>query len=301
MTLHARPLFCGARGFKRDEQAVCKIFHKSCIDKLRKKFYSILDNSPEQGSDTKLNGGSAALSQHIPARGEEDAHTSSLFLYPRTSDILPEVYGMAGACNSVNFWYNDKNGAGSPREIKKARSVEKMIMNEAVKNLLERRSCRAYTAEKISDEQLETILLAGQYAPTARGTQSPIIAVVKDAEKIAAVEELNAAVMGKTGAHPFYGATTLLVVFGDGCSPFCQADGNLVIANLLNAANAVGADSCYIWRAKEAFESEKGQELKKAWGIPESYVGIGNVILGKGAEGAIKEPAPRKADYVRYV
>ncbi len=39
--------------------------------------YTIPDNSPEQGSDTKLNGGSAALSQRDPGK-EGHAHRSSL-------------------------------------------------------------------------------------------------------------------------------------------------------------------------------------------------------------------------------
>ena len=77
------------------------------------------------------------------------------------------------------------------------------------------------------------------------------------------------------------------------------ADANLVIGNLLNGANAVGVDSCYIWRARESFECEEGKELKAAWGIPADYVGVGNVILGYGRPEGKREPAPRKGDYVR--
>ena len=48
----------------------------------------------------------------------------------------------------------------------------------------------------------------------------------------------------------------------------------------MNAANALGVDSCWIHRAKEVFESEEGKKLKKAWGLADSYEGIGNCILG---------------------
>ncbi len=174
-------------------------------------------------------------------------------------------------------------------------------MNEALQNLLTRRSCRAYKVDQIKSEELDAILDAGQYAPTGMGKQSPIIVVIQDAEKISEVEKLNGAVMGNADGHPFYGAPTLIIVFGDAESPLGGADANLVIGNLLNGANAVGVDSCYIWRARESFDSEKGKELKKVWNIPDNYVGVVNVILGYGKPEGKKEAVPRKADYVHRV
>ncbi len=172
---------------------------------------------------------------------------------------------------------------------------------DALQNLLTRRACRAYKPEQIKEEELEMILKAGVYAPTGRGMQSPIIVVIQDAEKVREVEKLNAAAMGVPDARTFYGAPTVLIVFGDSELPFCQADANLVIGNLLNGAHAVGVDSCYIWRAKEVFETEEGKALKKAWDIPDNYVGAGNVILGYGKPEGFREAVPRKADYIRRV
>ena len=174
-------------------------------------------------------------------------------------------------------------------------------MNETIKSLIERRSCRAYQEKQITDEELKTILEAGTYAPTGMGRQSPLIVAIRDKETLRQVEKLNGSVMGQPDGHPFYGAPTVVVVFGDPSLPFGISDGNLVIGNLLNAANAVGVDSCYIWRAKECFAGEEGKALKAAWGIPENYEGVGNVILGYGKpEG--KHPAPpRKADYIRII
>ena len=174
-------------------------------------------------------------------------------------------------------------------------------MNEALRNLLTRRSCRAYEEKQIQEKELDDILEAGQYAPTAVGKQSPIIVVIQESEIIRKVEKLNAAVMGNPDVNTFYGAPTLIVVFGDSESPFCHADANLVIGNLLNGANAVGVDSCYIWRAKESFETEEGETLKKEWNIPEHYVGVGNVILGYGKSEGKKEASPRKEGYVRRI
>lgn len=176
-----------------------------------------------------------------------------------------------------------------------------MTMNETIKTLLRRRACRAYKERQITGEELNVILEAGTYAPTGMGRQSPLIVAVQDPETLKKVERLNAAVMGHPESHPFYGAPTVVIVFGDPSLPFGIADGNLVIGNLLNAACAAGVDSCYIWRAKESFESGEGRALKAAWGIPEGYEGVGNVILGYGKPEGIRPAPQRKADYIRIV
>ena len=155
-----------------------------------------------------------------------------------------------------------------------------------------------YREEQIKPAELDAVLEAGTYAPTAMGKQSPLIVVLQKPEDIAEVEKLNAAVMGNADAKAFYGAPTVIVVFGDTSIPFGIADANLVIGNLLNAANAVNVDSCYIWRAKECFETEKGKELKKKWHVPENYQGVGNVILGYGLPEGKREAAPRKDGYI---
>ena len=133
------------------------------------------------------------------------------------------------------------------------------------------------------------------------GKQSPLIVAVQDPETLKKVEKLNSAVLGQPDSHPFYGAPTVVIVFGDPSLPFGVSDGNLVIANLLNAAHAVGVDSCYIWRAKESFESEEGKALKAVWGIPENYDGVGNVILGYGKPEGKRTAPPRKDDYIKII
>ena len=171
-------------------------------------------------------------------------------------------------------------------------------MNEALQNLLTRRSCRKFKPEQVKDEELDAILEAGVYAPTGRGSQSPLILVLRKAEDVAAVERLNGGVMGNPDSHPFYGAPTVLVVFSNRDNPLSVSDANLVMGNLLNAAHALGVDSCYIWRAKETFATPEGEELKAKWGIPANYEGAGNIILGYGLPEGFRPAAPRKENYI---
>ena len=170
-------------------------------------------------------------------------------------------------------------------------------MKETLIDLKERRSCRKYLPQQIKEDELNAILEAGTYAPTGMGAQSPVIVVVQKPELIEKISKMNAKVMGQD-IDPFYGAPTVLIVLADTQRPTYLYDGALVMGNLMNAAQAVGVDSCYIFRAKEVFASEEGKALLKEWGIPEHYEGIGNCILGYRAEGGVKEAAPRKADYI---
>jgi nitroreductase len=173
-------------------------------------------------------------------------------------------------------------------------------MKETLQDLKERRSCRKYLSKQISEEELNAILEAGTYAPTGMGKQSPVIVAVQDPETIAKISKLNAGVMG-ADTDPFYGAPTVLIVLADTERPTYLYDGALVMGNLMNAAQAVGVDSCYIFRAKEVFNLPEGKELLRKWGIPEHYEGIGNCILGYRAEGGVKEAAPRKENYIYRV
>lgn len=170
-------------------------------------------------------------------------------------------------------------------------------MNETLKTLKERRSCRKYLERQVEADALDAILEAGTYAPTGMNRQAPVIVAVQDKETRDKIAKLNAAVMGMDN-DPFYGAPTVLVVLADPEIRTYVYDGALVMGNLMNAAHAVGVDSCYIFRAKEVFATEEGKEMLRAWGIPERYEGIGNCILGYGAPGGKREASPRKENYI---
>lgn len=151
--------------------------------------------------------------------------------------------------------------------------------NEVLTCLEERRSVRKYKDEQISDAQLEAILKAGLYAPTGMNKQSPVMAVFQDKEIIAKLSRLNAEAMGRD-VDPFYGAPTVIMVLADKNVFTWVEDGALVMGNLMNAAHAVGVDSCWIHRAGNVSETPEGREILRSMGIGDEYVGVGNCILG---------------------
>ena len=170
-------------------------------------------------------------------------------------------------------------------------------MNETLKVLKERRSVRKYKAEQIRDEELNAILEAGTWAPSAKGLQTSVMVVVQDPETIAWMSKLNAEIQGRPGTDPFFGAPTVVVVLADGETYNWMRDGSLVIGNLMNAAWSLGVGSCWINRAQELFDRPEGKELLARWGLPATLRGVGNCILGY-PDGDIPAPKPRKQDYI---
>ena len=166
-------------------------------------------------------------------------------------------------------------------------------MNETLRVLKERRSVRRYKAEQITEAELNAVLEAGTWAPSAKGLQTSVLVVVQDPETIAYMSRLNAEIQGNPGTDLFYGAPTVVVVLGDGEKLNWLQDGSLVMGNLMNAAAALGLGSCWINRAMELFDRPEGKALLHKWGLPETYRGVGNCILGY-PEGELPPAKPRR-------
>ena len=152
-------------------------------------------------------------------------------------------------------------------------------MNDTMKTLVERRSCRSYKKEQIKKEELRAVITAGIWAPTGMNRQHTRLVAVTDADTVAKLSRMNAAVMSSS-SDPFYGAPCVIIVFGDSAVYTYVEDGSLAMGNMLNAAHSLGLGSCWIHRAREMFETEEGKALMKEWGIPEGDKGVGNCILG---------------------
>lgn len=173
--------------------------------------------------------------------------------------------------------------------------------NSTIECLKTRRSIKAYNPDRMpSQEQLDAILEAGMNAPTGRGLQSPVIAVITDKSTRDRLSKLNAQILGSTG-DPFYGAPVIMAVLADKTVPTHVYDGSLVMGNLMNAAHALGLGNCWIHRAKEIFDSDEGKAMLDKWGLRGEYEGIGFCTVGYVKDGYSPVVKPRKAGYVIHV
>ena len=174
-----------------------------------------------------------------------------------------------------------------------------MLENEVLKAIHERRSIRRFKPEQITDEELQTVLEAGTWAPTGHGTQAPYIVAVQNKEQVEKLSKINAEIMGVT-SDTYYGAPTLVLVFAPKDNINNYRDGSLVLGTMMLAAHSIDLASCWINRVDNMSEREDVQAMMKEWGLPEDLIGIGSLALGY-ASSHPKTVKARKDDYYRII
>lgn len=171
---------------------------------------------------------------------------------------------------------------------------------EAMDVLKNRRSIRSFRPEQVEEETLTHVLEIGTYGATGKNTQSPYIVAVQNPEQVALLNRLNGAVLGNPDGQPYYGAPTIVLVFGNPKVNTPFEDAISVGTTILNAAYAAGLGSCWINRSRQMFETPEGKELLRQWGIPEDCFGAISIALGYAA-GPHPAPRPRKENYFRII
>ncbi|MCR4429664.1 MAG: nitroreductase family protein [Tepidanaerobacteraceae bacterium] len=182
-------------------------------------------------------------------------------------------------------------------------------MNETIRNILERRSIRAYRPEQIKDEERDIILQAAMHAPSAMGKQPWHFTVIQRKDIIDAISEgvkkaaINRNIPGlkervlEPGFHALYAAPTAIIISGDKTSKFVYADCAAAAENILIAAQSLGIGTCFIAMTDIFFSTEEGRKFAREIGIPECYEPIYTVAVGYKACDA-PQPAPRKENAV---
>ena len=173
-------------------------------------------------------------------------------------------------------------------------------MNEVLKAMKERRSIRKFKPDMPRKEDLDQIIEAGLYAPSGMGRQSAMILAVTNKEMRDKLSAANAAVFGKEGFDPFYGAPVILVVLANKEIMTYVYDGSLVMGNLLLAAHSLGLGSIWIHRAQQEFEMDEYKELLKELGVEGEWEGIGHCAIGY-IDGEAPQAAERKPGRVIYI
>ncbi|MBQ9521343.1 MAG: nitroreductase family protein [Oscillospiraceae bacterium] len=139
--------------------------------------------------------------------------------------------------------------------------------NEVLRAIRERRSIRKFLPEHLKQRDLEAILEAGKWAASAKGLQSALMVVVDNPGDVETLRKANAAIWGRPDIDPFYAAPDIVVVLADGDTPNWLQDGSLVMGNLMLAAYAVGAGSCWIRTCRKTNDSAFHLDSALLWAL----------------------------------
>ena len=164
-------------------------------------------------------------------------------------------------------------------------------MNEAIKNMHERRSIRSYKPDAIPVEILEEIVAAGKAAPSGMNRQGYHITVIQKPE---ALEEMKGTVGGT------YDAPCMILVAADPKVPTSANDCDLVMTNMMNAARSLDVGSCWLFVYGVRAEDPAVKALYTKLGVPEGFKVIVGAAFGYPA-GEWPEAKEKKTDNVNYV
>ena len=132
-----------------------------------------------------------------------------------------------------------------------------------------RRSVRTYTGEKISDENLTSVLQAGLLSASSRSIRPWEFIVVKNKEVLNKMSECRVGV-----AKMLAGADTAIVVIAnEDLSDVWIEDCSIVMSNMHLMADSLGLGSCWIQGRLRKTENGQTTEqyLRDMLGYPNNY------------------------------
>ncbi len=178
-------------------------------------------------------------------------------------------------------------------------------MDQVIRSLYERKSVRAFTEEKISEEHVRMIAEAAAQAPTAGNQQLYTMIRVTDPEK-------KHALSISCDHQPFIEEADLVLVFCADCLRWYRAyeeagieprkpgEGDLMLAvcdaliaaqNAVTAAEALGIGSCYIGDIMENAEIQR-----EILGLPPYVFPAAMLVFGYPTGQQKERPKPRRLD-----
>ena len=181
-------------------------------------------------------------------------------------------------------------------------------MNDTLKTIAARYSCRAYQSKPISDGDLKAIAEAAIAAPSAVNRQPWRVVVVKDKALIDEMEAEGMRIISgmddkssyerikSRGGAMYYNAPCMIMVPIESASkPIGLMDCGILSQNICLAAESLGIGSVICGMAGMALSGPKGDYFKEKLGFPEGYeFGIA-VLLGY----AERETAPHAPDVAK--
>ena len=173
--------------------------------------------------------------------------------------------------------------------------------NEVISAILNRRSTRVYKPEQIEEQKLEIILECAFNAPSARNAQPWFLSVVQDEQLLKTFKKSFLDFVGKNremfphidplGDYDiFYGAPTVVFVFGDQTKPWHPYDCSFLGQNITLAAESMGIGSCIVGLVKTLFDDPNSRDLIRQLKAPAAFTPLFAVILGYKNEQAPAQP-----------
>lgn len=178
-------------------------------------------------------------------------------------------------------------------------------MNETLKIISQRRSCRQFKPDMLKDDELKSILNAAIQAPSAMNRQQCAVYAITQKYIIDELAEAIKNVYKERGDkiandyHCAYHAPVLVIVCGPEYDPMRIQDGSCMLENMFLAATSLNIGSCWINQFKDTQDVEEVRTILERIGILANQQIIGCAALGYACnEIPVKEKDQNRIHYI---
>lgn len=185
-------------------------------------------------------------------------------------------------------------------------------MNETLKVIKERFSCRSFTRDLLDNREIEAIVNAAIQSPSSMNRQRWQVIAIKNQDLIAEIESEGMEQISKLpdqsvydriqgrGGHLFYQAPHLFIIAIEPTDlPGASLDCGIVAQTVALAAQSLGAASCICSLTSFAFAGNKKDYFKEKLLFPTGYEFGISILIGKPVkQGSPHTPNPEKVTII---
>ncbi len=169
-------------------------------------------------------------------------------------------------------------------------------MNTVIENILTRRSVREFSEKEVSLEDIQLLLKAALYAPSARNLQTWKFTVLTKRKDIDSLAAAIGKILDRQG-YDMYKPAIVIIPSNAEDSPYGKEDNACALENIFLAAHSLGLGSVWINQLQGITREKEIRELLRNWEIPDEHVVYGIAAIGYPKEGAEKREVNKVGEY----
>ena len=175
-----------------------------------------------------------------------------------------------------------------------------VLHNPVVDAILQRRSIRSFSDQPLTQDEVETIMSCGIWAPSGMNAQTTLLIACRDQQLLADLAQGFAAFNGSEEVAPIgYQAPCFFFLFDRSGDKWTKVNAALAVENMTLAAHSLGLGSVIIGNIYSYLTSEEGRQWQKRLQVSDDYEFVCGLAVGHGLEPGTKKP--RQDAMMRYL
>lgn len=155
-----------------------------------------------------------------------------------------------------------------------------VYMNEIIKAILERRTCRSFTQEAVTLDQVKTILDCALAAPSGMCKQTWKFTAVVNPEKIQRLAAAVGSALNRGPEYTMYSPQVLVITSNLKESKYREVDNACAMENIYLACQGLGLGCVWINQVQDCQDAPEVRAILSEFGIPAEHGVYGCAAIG---------------------